>query len=225
MTLHYCIMKVNDRCSDNVARTRSIMDSKGGVFIERRYFSYLERDPYQFLASKGVKIGNWTQHSHNGGQPIVGELGHLSATVDMLLELKSKNISHVVVFEDDCIIHEDFFDVALRAQKYDFDIFHFSYPQHQWSEWGAEAMIIDDFCVRADFKRGLLYASMYSSAGIHKILTILNRIGAVGATDLSFDEWGRQRFLDALCVNPENIPSLSTLNVESLIDPNNIRHS
>lgn len=225
MNLHYCIMQVDDRCSSNVENTKRVMDSVGATFIDRNYFSWMERDPQRFLAKRGVRTDNWLECSHRGLPPLVGELGHLSSIVDLLDDLSNRDVEQALVFEDDCIITEEFTEIVGKATSYEFDIFHFSYFKEQWQMDGRAEHVIDDFAVQAHFKKGLMYAALYSKSGINRILRALERIGAIGAIDLSIDEYCRMGLLDNLCVNPENVDSLLTVESLSTIDPENYRHT
>lgn len=227
MTVYYCVMQVDDRCQENVKNTRQLMDSANFTFIDREYFSWRKRDPRKYLSQQGVSISKWQEFSHLGLPPLEGELGYLSSFIDILNDLKVREVERAVVIEDDCIIDESFVDNAKKAiDDYDFDIFYLSYGLNQWEVENNEEYIIDDFAVRANFKTGCSTAYVISKQGIRKILKTLKRMGAVGATDLTLDEYGRRGFFNALCVNPSTVdPAGLVADARSVVDPDNIRHS
>lgn len=225
MTIHYCVMQISDRCQENVDNTKRVLDDSGAQFVEHRYFSYHTEDPYKFLSQRGIGLSRWKDFSHRSLPPMIGELGYLCSLIGLFESLLRKGVEEALVFDDDAVVDRAFVEIVNKARTYDYDVFNFSYPGLlQWEEHGSKEMEIDDFAVVADFKRGFSQASLYTKQGMQKFLKALRRYGPVGATDLTIDQFGRERLLRCLCVHPESFHSVRLKEAGSEIDPLNLRH-
>jgi GR25 family glycosyltransferase involved in LPS biosynthesis len=224
--MKYTIICINNRSKKYIDQNIKILKSLKYI-NDIEFFNGNSGNAWDVINHKGIRTDVWKPYDGRQTSPLPGEYGIWVSTINVLERIVDHDLESLLVLEDDILLEKDAEKNILAAladlpKSWDFlSLYHFEGQ----NEYSLETDIGSDLIHKSINQPSGAQAIIYSNAGAKKILKLLKRKGIEYTSDCFIFEQSRLGFINGYSIIPgvKKYLQHKYKDIESLIDPNNIR--